>query len=289
MRTPAKIILLVLFVVIAVGAVLIFVKTQVAPPGDVVFKDQYSAPLNADVAKVGSKPFPECKNEFTKAYHKVNFMNQEKILNNDQADGMIMKLDTVYGNRMVEYAYRMFNSSVWPTENIQLISQTISGLRGDKLRNGQSAITTDMDASFKGVENVLGDYNAALAFSKNTSFKSVSDAASKINSIDTYRNKPYLANNTALMNALNNLPANIANSHYNYVSGQVKKLAGYTNMSSDYFYNTLVPSVNRVIDEYKNTGIYGGAKKGAQSLYDQAQRYIDNAYDWYYGYYDYYW
>ena len=287
MRTSAKIILLVLFVVIAVGAVLFFVKTQVAPPGDIVFKDQYSAPLNADVAKVGSKTFPDCKQEFTKAYHKVKFMNQEKILTNDQADGLVMKIDTVYGNRMVEYAYRMFNSSVWPNENINLITQTINGLRGDKLHSGQSAITADMDASFSGVENILSDYRTAMSFAKNTSFKSVSDASSKIKNIDTYRNKPYLSNNTALMNALNAMPGNIANSHYNYVAGQIKKLGGYYNMSSDYFYNSLVPQVNRLIEEYDNTGIYGGAKKGAQSLYNMAQDYIDSAYDYYYGYY--YW
>ena len=284
MKTPSKIILLVLFVIIAVGAVLVFVKTQVAPPGDIEFKDQYSAPLNADVDKIGAKSFPENYAEFAKLNHKVNFMTQEKILTNDQADGLKMKMDTVYGNRMVQYAYRMFNSSVWPDDNIKRISKTISDLRGNKLHNGQSAITTDMDASFRNVENVLNDYRNALSIANNTSFKSVSDASSKISRANDYKNKQYLSNNSSLMSKLNAVPGKLAAAHYNYVAGQVKKLAGYYNMSESYFYNTLAPQVDRAIDEYKNTGIYGGAKKSAQSLVDQAQNYLSSAYN-YYNYY----
>lgn len=289
MRTPSKIILLILFVVIAIGAVLIFVKTQVAPPGEISFDNQYAGPLSADIAKVGTNGFPGCKDDFNKAYHKVSFMNKEGMLTNPQADEMIMRLDTVYGNRMVAYAYQIFNSNNWPDENIKLLSSGISGLRADKLSNGQPAVSSDLDAAFRQVEEVLGNYNAAWAIARNTGFKSVADAQSKINSANTYKSKPYISNNTALVSALNGVPAALANSHYNYVAGLVGRLNNYygTSYAS---YENLVSQVYRALEEYDNTGIYGGHKKGSQGLYSQAatyQNYADNYFNGYYNdYYD---
>lgn len=286
MRTPTKIILLVLFVVIAVGAILIFVKTQVAPPGNVAFTDQFSAPLNQEVERIGTNPFPGCRSDFEKASHKIAFMNAEKMLTPEQSDGIKMKINTTYGDKVVDYANGMFSSSNWPDDNIKLISSSITGLRQDRLHNGQSAITSELDGKFRQVEGVIGDYRTAMAFAKNSSFKSVADASSRINSIDIYRNKPYLSNNAALMTALNNLPANIANSHYNYVVAQIKKLGGYNTMSETYFYDTLVPQVERSIDEYSATDIYG-SKKSSDGLYDLMQGFLDRAYNYYNSSYNY--
>lgn len=280
MKTPAKIIILTLCIIVAIGAVLVFIKTQLAPPGNVEFKDAYSAPLNADVEKVGTKQFPQCKSDYVKAYHKVNFMNQEELLSNDQADGIIVKIDTVYGNRLVGYAYRIFNSSNWPDSDLDLITSTIGALRGDRLRNGQRAITQEMDESFRQVDGILANYRSAWAFARNTGFSSVADASSRISSIDSYRNKPYLSNNSSLMTALNNLPSAIANSHYNHVAAQVNKLGGYARMSQSQF-NSLVDQVLSTVEQYKATNIYGGSKKSIASLEQKGADIIDRAYEYY--------
>lgn len=282
MKLSIKIILLVCFVVIAIGAVLIFVKTQLEPPRNLAFKDPYAKPLNEDVQKVGSQAFPQCKGDFAKAYHKIRFMNQEQLLNNEQADGLIVKIDTAYGNRIVDYAFRIFNSSNWPDENLNATTAAIASLRNDKLSNGQKAITQEMEGSFRKVDGVINDYRQAWAFARNTGFHSVADAQQRINSVGTYRNKPYISNNTALMAALNNVPANIANAHYNYVSGQVNRLRGYTGMSESSFDN-LVDQVNRVIAEYKNTGIYGSNKKSVGPLESTMSQLATKAYEHYAG------
>lgn len=280
MKNYIKVFILLLFIIVAVGAVLIFVKTQVAPPGDIVFKDQYSAPLNADVEKVGVKPFPQCKDGYVKAFHKVNFMNEEGILNDEQADELRVKVDTVYGNRVVAYAYRIFDSSAWPEADINLISSTINDLKNSRLKNGKIGITQEMGESFNKVESIIREYRSAWTFARNTGFRSVADASSRIHSIGNYRNRPYIRNNTALMSALNNLPSAIATSHYNYVAAQVNKLGGYRSMSRSQF-NSLVNDVVRVIEEYKNTGIYGGAKKSVSPLESRAESLVDEANEYY--------
>ena len=283
MKLSVKIIMLVLFVVIAIGGILIFIKTQLAPPGNIDFKDPYSNILNDDVTKVGQHDFPQCQGDFAKAYHKIGFMNQEKLLDNEQADEMIMKIDTAYGNRIVKYAFRIFNSSSWSEENLKTATNAISRLRSDKLHSGQRAITNEMESSFRDVDRVISDYRAAVNFSKNTSFHSVEDASSRINNISTYREKPYLSNNSSLMAALNQMPEKIASSHYNYVSGQVSRLGGYRGMSED-SYDNLVDYVNGVIREYKNTDIYHGNKKSVAPLESRAESLVSAAYDYFSGY-----
>lgn len=280
MRTSIKIIILVFGVIIAAAAVLLFIKTQVAPPGQVVMKDPYSSSLNADVSKVGEQPFPSCKDNFFKAYHKVNFMKSEELLNNEQADEMIVKIDTAYGNKVVDYAFRIFNSSSWPENDLNQVTSTMASLRADKLSTGQRSITPELESSFSEIDGVLKNYRAAWTFAKNTGFRSVEDARSRINSIDTHKQKAYLNNNTALMAALNALPGAIANSHYNHVAAQVNRLGGYRSMSINQF-DDLATHVESVMREYSNVNFYGSNKKSVASLRDKAERLSETAYEYY--------
>lgn len=277
MKTSIKILILIFFVVVAAAGVLIFVKTQLAPPATVEYKEPYSAPLKENVRNVANKAFPQCKDEFTKVYHKVNFMNQEQLLSNEEANKQFVTLDTVYGNRVVRYAYGIFNSSTWPEDKLSLVSNTMSSLRNDRLIGGAKALTSEMEGSFNQIDRILSDYRSALSFSHNTGFSSVADAQSKIRSIESYKNKPYLRNNRSLMAALDAMPAAIANSHYNHVSAQINRLANYRGMSEDAYYDNLVPSVTRVLNEYKATNIYGAHKKSAAPLESHAQSLLDGA------------
>lgn len=279
MKTFLKIILLVLFIVVAVGAVLIFVKTQLAPPRNIPFHDQYSAPLNASVDSVGQKPFPLCKEAYAKAYHKVKFMNQEGLLSADQADELITKIDTAYGNRIAEYAYKIFNSSVWPEENLKTVLSAIAELRKDRLSNGDMAITHRLKDTFEQIDEIIDNYQTAWEFARSTGFRGLSDAQARLARISHYRELPYLSNNTALMTALKNMPQALSDSHYNSLVAMVNRLAGYRNMTLDSF-TTLARQTLNSINEYAETGLYGkygATKKNVQSLRTRAGDYYDAA------------
>lgn len=281
MKISIKIFLLLLFIVAAVGGVLIFIKTQVAPPGNVTFHDQYSAPLAATVSTVGDKPFPDNSDNFRQAYHKIMFMYGEGIIADPQADSLIMKIDTVYGNSLVDYAYRLFNSPEWPEERLQLISNTIEDLRMDHLSHGEPAISASLENNFYNVDVVIANYRAAWEFTGDTVFRNLSDATQRINTIENYRLRPYLSNNNDLMAALDAMPRAINRSHYNYLESEINKLGTYRNYSENDYNRIVQPQVERATNEYISTTIYGNNKIPMDPLRAKAERLILEASEYY--------
>lgn len=281
MKLSIKIFLLLLFVVAAVGAVLIFVKTQVAPPGNVRYHDQYSGPLNETLASVGEKEFPDNTDNFRKAYHKISFMNVEELLTDEQTDNLITRVDTIYGGSMVSYAYNIFNSPIWEEEKLGLVANTMDYLRADLLSDGGHAVTDAMDRKFSEVENIVSSYREALAFSRDKAYRGVNDASQRINKIDDYRNKPYLSNNVALMEALDKLPDAINASHYAYLESQINRLGGYKNYNQDTYNNSVQTSVLQAITDYDNASFYGSGKRSMSNLYQRAVDLIAEAQTYY--------
>lgn len=281
MKISIKILILVLCVVIAVGAILFFIKTQLAPPGDIRFDDPYAPSLNSDIAQVSAVAYPKSKDNFVKAYHKIKFMRGEDLLTDEQADELITQVDTAYGRKIVDYAYRIFNTSSWPESELTVVTTNIADLRNDRLSNGDRAITHRMDNSFQEVEGVIEDYRDSWAFARNTGFRSLEDARIRIGKIDDYLNRPYMSNNTALVAALRNLPSAINNSHYNYLVAKVNSLNGYRNMSVDQF-NRLVQSVEEALKAYENSTIYGSLKKNLSPLRQREENIIDAANNYFY-------
>ena len=281
MKITVKIFLLLLFAVVAVGAVLVFIKTQVAPPGNVKFHDQYGSPLSATVATVDDKDFPENTSNFRKAHHKVSFMNREGIITDNQSDSLITRIDTVYGSSLLDYAYLMFNSSIWPDEKIDLVSNTIAELRADKLTHGEPAITASIDNEFAGVDRIIADYRAAWEFTGDTAFTNVADASQKINNIETIRRQPFLANNSDLMAALGRMPGAINKAHYVYLEKEIDKLGTYRNYSQEDFNRIIQPQVNAALNEYDAVNIYGPGKIPLGPLEGKIRSYLLDAYEYY--------
>lgn len=280
MKISVKIFLLVLFVVVAIGAVLIFVKTQVGPPADIKLHDQYSAPLNAAVDSVGMANFPQCTDPYLKARHKALFMNREDVLDDEQANNILSRIHSDYGQKVNDYAYGIFNSREWPEENLTLLANTMNELKTDTLVGGQPAISSETSDAFSQIDGIVSRYREAWNFSKNTAYKSIADASTKINKAEEYRNMQYLSNNASLVRALGEMRGKIANNHYAYVAGQVGRLSRYHNMSRSEF-NNLRDHVKGVLNEYKGATIYGGDKKSHAPLEKQAAEAVRHANDYY--------
>lgn len=112
------------------------------------------------------------------------------------------------------------------------------------------------------VENIISDYRQARIISRSTAYKGVSSAQNTINQAKKYANDTYISKCIDLRNALNNVRAGIAQSHYNYISSQVEKLSEYRYYGQQYYENTLVPQVDAAVTEYDNkaNALYGAKK-----------------------------
>ena len=273
MKIPAKILLLILAVVVAVGAVLIFVKTQLAPPVEIANKDPYGRVLDAELKLVESKSFPESRRYYEKAADKLKVMNREGLISNEKTDETIVKLDKIYAKEVINYAYRLFSYPTWPENKLKEISDAVYILNTNVVRTGKRTVTPDIEKDFLTIDNVMTDYHRALDMTNDWEFRGLPDAELRLKNLEKYAERPYLSNNATLRNAINKFTVNLSSSHYNYLMQEVERLGDYRNMSQGSF-NALIGQISRMLNDYRDTGIYGSYKTNVDSLFARANELV---------------
>lgn len=282
MKTSVKILLLVLFSIGAIAGVLVFAKTQVAPPSNLGLVNQYSVNLESETKTFnGIKDFSESRNAYIRIDDRLQRFLNENAIDTKVSDEFRKNIDEIYGNVLKSYSFDLLQKSVWPDEKLNEMLTMLSSLKSDKLTTGESAVTEDFIASADKINNIVGEYRTALRFSKNVSFNGVNDASSRIQKAKSYRAAEYLKNNAALVNALDILPSRIAQSHYSHVNNLVNALGNYSGVTKEYYMNTLIPRADNAINEYKNTKIYGGNKPNISDLENKAVSLVTSAMNYY--------
>jgi hypothetical protein len=282
MKTSIKILLLVFFSIAAIAGVLIFEKTRVAPPSNLKLVDQYAKSLQSECASLDAVPdFATCHSEYVRIDDKIQRFYAERVLTNEVSDDCRKKIDNTYGKSLTSYAFDLLQKSVWPEDKLNDILLEFSTLKGDKLTNGEKAVSDDFISSANKFASIIDDYKSALRLSQNTSYRGIGDASSKISKAKSYMTADYLKNNASLVNALDVLPDRIAQSHYKYVDALVSSLSGYYYVTKDYYMNTLIPKVDKAINEYKATKIYGNQKRSISDLELKAERLVTDAMKYY--------
>lgn len=282
MKTSVKILLLVLFSIGAIAGVLVFAKTRVAPPSNLELVNQYSINLETETKTFNDiKDFSESRSAYIRIDDRLQRFLNENAIDSKVSDEFRKKIDESYGKVLKSYSFDLLQKSVWPEEKLNEMLTILSSLKSDKLTTGESAVTEDFIASADKINNIVGEYQTALRFSKNVSFNSVNDASSRIQKAKRYKTAEYLKNNAALVSALNILPSRIAQSHYGHVSNLVNALGNYRGVTKDYYMNTLIPRADNAITEYKNTKIYGGNKPNITELENKAVSLVTSAMNYY--------
>lgn len=282
MKTSVKILLLVLFSIGAIAGVLVFAKTRVAPPSNLELVNQYSINLESETKSFDNiKDFSESRTAYIRIDDRLQRFLNENAIDSKVSDEYRKKIDESYGKVLSSYSFGLLQKSVWPEDNLNEMLAMLSSLKADKLTTGENAVTDDFIASANKINNIVGEYRAALRLSRNTSFNGVNDASTKIQKAKSYRSADYLKNNAALVSALDILPSRIAQSHYGHVNNLVNALGNYGSVTKDYYMNTLIPRADNAITEYKNTKIYGGNKPSVSDLENRAVSLVTSAMNYY--------
>ena len=274
--------LLIIFTIGAIAGILVFAKTRVSPPSNLKLVDQYSANLKSTSSIFDSiKDFSECRREYLKLDDRINRFREENVIDDKTSDTYRKKIVNIYGTRLTDYGFAIFQKSVWPEAEITAMLKMVNDLKSERLSSGEVSVNKEFLASAEKINKIMADYNAALRLSKNSAFNGLSDASSKMSKARTYSSSEYLKNNAMLVSALNSLPSRLAQSHYNQIAGMVNSLGSYTNVSKDYYMNTLVNRADKAIQEYKNTNIYGANKPSMTPLENRAENFVIAAISYY--------
>lgn len=282
MKTSVKILILVLFSIGAIAGVLVFAKTRVAPPSNLDLVNQYTINLESETKSFDNiKDFSESRTAYIRIDDRLQRFLNENAIDSKVSDEYRKKIDESYGKVLSSYSFGLLQKSVWPEDNLNEMLAMLSSLKGDKLTTGENAVTDDFIASANKINNIVGEYRAALRLSRNTSFNGVNDASTKIQKAKSYRSADYLKNNAALVSALDILPSRIAQSHYSHVNSLVNALGNYGGVTKEYYMNTLIPRADNAITEYKNTKIYGASKPSVSDLENRAVSLVTSAMNYY--------
>ena len=283
MKVTIKILVLLLAVVLAVGGIMIYAKTKVDPPKALEQVDQYAIDLKkCNDAIVKGKEAEEIDRIYDSALKRIEVYQQEQKIQSTVADKSLENLAVTYSPIFLKQCFDLFTYATWSDEDHTYMLLRIRGMKDLKHNDGTSVLLKSTSDSLDQVSRIIADYKQARIVSRSNSFTGISNAKSTINQATQYANDQYLSNCLDLVSALNSVKKNIAESHYNYIFSQVAELSQYRYFSKDFYVNTLIPHVDKVVSEYDNeAGALYGSKRDVNSLWSRARNYYNLAMSYY--------
>jgi len=269
--TCIKTSLLVIAILVAIGGVLFFFKTIVAPPSNVEQTDVYTPDVEKFVVGyVESKPESDFKSDegkFRGTVDRISIFHSDGLISAAKRDEFLQKAVGTHFGRFNDWAFMKFNNKVWRSADHAEMRRVIRELRGYDVENGtKSALTADQDYKLSEIEGIISDYNKAWRASRNTYF---GNAPRNIEEAKKYRSKPYISNCTALMKALDEMPRKVMLSHYSHVLQKVKTLGWLSSFPNRKAFNERVGVVWADIYQFKKAGYGGVHKADYESILDK--------------------
>lgn len=278
MKNYVKIIILIAVSIGVIAGVLVFLKTRVAPPAKLKPVDQYAKALKENRKMLDTMSvFAESRDEYILLDDKLNRFVAENVVSPSYSDVYRMGIDNAFGDKTIAYGYSLLNKSAWNDDEINSVHATLLSLKNDVLQSGEKAVNDEFIKRANVLLGIIDDYHNALSLSRHTTYNGMNNVISTLKRAEQYRSKPYLKNNKALVNALNALPAKIAQSHYAYLKSNIMRLGNYQSVSEDYYDNVLTDQASKVLDEYKRASIYGNNRPACSELEELGKKLIIEA------------
>lgn len=282
-NTGKKILILGTVIAIAIASILAFYPTIVAPPIDVPVNNLHKSSLEANI-----NGFSDTENTifndsiYNVVVDKLGMYKSEGFMSEEEIDYQTKALVQKYLPIFIKLSNSKFQTSRWQESDHTAMLNRIAHLRTLKVDYGETnAVTGTYESELRRIEQIISNYREAKRVANYSTFHSVSDANTKIQSAERYKTMDPLSYCTELTNRLATVKSNIGNSHYQQVESKVNEMANYRSMEESSF-NSLVSVVNSKITEYDtNCSWYGYNAKTTETLKEKAAEYYRTAREFY--------
>ena len=283
MKTTIKIIILLLAVTCAIGGIMIYAKTKVAPPVIVNQTNQYKQDVNKLVNEEMASEDAKTEDEvFAKAIDRIRIFAQEGKMEASEADQSLDLFVGSYSPRFLKRCFAAFSQSEWKDKTHNYILSQSALIKGLTHSDKTSVIQKSTIDSLNLAASIISDYRDARRVSRVSTFTGYDNARSSISKARTYANNQYLSNCRTLLYDLNTVKSRLAESCYNQVVAKVDELGNYHRYDKSYYENTLVPQVDQVVTNYDNkAAAIFGSKENVNTLWNRAKDHYNNAMDYY--------
>lgn len=274
---------MILAVTCAIGGVMIYAKTKVAPPVIVNQTNQYKQDINKLVNEEMASEDAKTEDEvFAKAIDRIRIFAQEGKMDASEADKSLDQFVGCYSPRFLKRCFAAFSQSEWKDETHNYILSQSALIKGLTHSDKTSVIQKSTIDSLNLAASIICDYRDARRVSRVSTFTGYDNARSSISKARTYANNQYLSNCRILLNDLNTVKSRLAKSCYNQVVAKVDELGNYRIYNNSYYDNILVPQVDQVVTNYDNKAVaIFGSKENVNALWNRAKAHYNNAMEYY--------
>lgn len=279
-----KFLILIIAIALAVGGILIYEKTMVAPPSTIELTDQYDTNLSKSYCLLDSAGYSLTESQrdsiFDKTLYKSNIYLIEDKIDGDTYDAHLCEVVSLYTPKFYSWCIGRFEQSTWDFEELQMMYDRIQTLRGCETTSESSPLS-DKDAErLSRVEQVLNDYINAVRVSSTQRFKSVAQARSVIRTADRLAKAPYLSNCKDLMAKLRGVKERIKEAHYQHLYALINERAPrYMSYTKEYYFGTVIGDLERQVDDFEQ--LYGKGSTSALTLRKLLNNYRNQALTYY--------
>ena len=283
MKTISKILILLLSVICAIGGVMVYAKTKVAPPVVLSQINQYEQDVMKLIAEELSAENAKKEDEvFTKAVDRIQIFAKEGKMNTSEINESMDRFVGSYSPKFLKRCFAAFNQSEWKDETHRYILSQTSVLKSLTHSDRTSVLSKSTIDSLNLVSSIISNYRAAKQISRTSTFTGYDNASSSISKARSYANNPYLSNCRTLVNDLNQVKLRLAKSCYSQVVSKIDELTRYRIYTRDYYDNTLVPEVDQVVTDYDNkAAAVFGTKENVTALWNRAKSHYSDAMSYY--------
>lgn len=280
-NSPIKILILVLTITFATGAILYFMKTIVTPPTNVEVRNLHTASIEKDIMQLtDTKTMTYNDSLYTLLTDKINVFSKESFLGTSEKDEQVKAFILKYIPIFNAICTKRFNSPNWDDTGFTAWRRIIDELQKIKLSDGTLVVQGTNKNNLYNIIGVMDEYKTAKGLAAISSFSSVAKAKTDIASANNYATRRYIEH-SKIADALKNVKVKIGESHYRNLVFKVHKLSNYTSMNQTEFQG-LVNEVNNAVTEYDaNKSIYGSGAKNLSSLKRDAGSYVSAANQYY--------
>ena len=262
---------------------MVFAKTRVEPPVAVKQSNQYVKDLQRSrEALLTAGTIIQKDSVFEITLDRLLTFSNEGRIKPGEADNETDELLNAYIPFFVKDSYGKFSKSVWYESDHKRMLEVIAELRKVTHTDKKTALNKSQSDSLSQIQKIISDYRQAKVVSSHTLYNGMQNAKACINQARQYANDPWLSNCTSLVTALRNVKPSIAKSHYRYLAAKVEELSQYRYYSKEFYSDTLVPNVDRIISEYdREASKLYGSRQDVNSLRNKARNYVEAAENYY--------
>lgn len=262
MNNLSKILVLLFAALLAVGAVLYFVKTMLDPPAPVIAENGYVTLIDEAVNEYSESRQSSYEESYRPVLDRIERFHTEGRLTGKEYDRTRCELAAIYAPRLAQDCYRRLMMS-WDDNDMDEMENRIYRLLNQRLYAGGGAVAdrdSESASSLHEIADVLKLSREARNMCAAPSYISLADSRLKMAKIRSFLNNDYLKHNTSLVNGVRDYGSKLGEQHYRALTGLVDALAACMVMSDDEFsqqYSEAVAAINEY--DTNASAVYGTA------------------------------